>query len=319
MTTDKRPEVAIGQAPGKLILFGEHSIAYGQPAVGVPLSRGVKVTLRRGSGQVHASLGPGIDGPAPVVPPEALVQAALGPSACELDVTIEIGLPPSAGLGTSAALAIALLRARATLEDLPLSAAVLLERATAVENVAHGRSSGLDPALCLHTGVIELLRHEGSAPELHVRAQAPISSFHLVVGVRGSHGGTGVRVREVAQLHAAIPVAVDAAMLALGAAARVGGAALVEGDLGRAGAAANLAHGVLAGLGLVADETESLVRTARRAGALGAKMTGAGGGGGAFYALAADWSAALAIQHALEAAGARAWIETAGDVGISGT
>lgn len=312
MTSDKRAEVALGQAVGKLILFGEHSVAYGQPAVGIPLSRGVKVTLRRGTGLVSAHLAPGLEGPAPVVPPEALVAAALGPDARDLDASIEIGLPPSAGLGTSAALAIALLRARATLDDHPISTATLLEQATAVENVAHGRSSGLDPALCLHEGVIELVRLEGSSPELHVRAMAPATSFHLVVGVRGSHGGTGIRVREVAALHASIPEVVDAAMQTLGAAARTGGRALVAGELARAGSAMNLAHGVLAGLGLVSDEVEQLTRLARRSGALGAKMTGAGGGGGAFYALAPDWATGLTIQHALEAAGARAWIETAG-------
>jgi len=312
MRDSMRPPVALGEAPGKLILFGEHSVAYGQPAVGVRLSRGVRVALRAGSGHVVAQLSAGIEGHKPVVSPESLVRAALGPDADGLDTAIEINLPPSAGLGTSAALAIALLRAKATLDDVPLSGETLLERAIAVENVAHGRSSGLDPSICLNSGVVEFARIEGpNGPEIRVRGVAPAASFHLVIGVIGSHGGTGARVAEVAAQHRAMPVLIDAVMAVLGEAAQAGGAALISGDLPRAGAAMNVAHGALTALGLVSESVEMAARAARAAGALGAKMTGAGGSGGAFYALASDVSSAMTIQAAMEAMGARAWIETA--------
>src|SRR5437762_360625 len=113
------PRVAIARAPGKLILFGEHAVAYAQPALGMALGRGVRVELRQGSGQIRTQLSDGLRSPDSdaAVRPDALVRAALGDRAAKLDVDIAIDVPPVAGLGTSAAIAVGLLRARAMLES----------------------------------------------------------------------------------------------------------------------------------------------------------------------------------------------------------
>ncbi len=305
------PAASLGTAPAKLILFGEHSVVYGHPALGMALTRGVKVTLRRGDGQVTARLGEGVDG-APLDPkhpgPTALVHAALGDAAKRYDTEIEIGVPPMAGLGTSAAIAIATLRARQTLEDSKPTPEVQLASAIEVENIAHGKSSGLDPAICIDGGVIRFQRI-GGQPQ--VSAVRPAASFHLVVGVAGSHGGTGRRVAGVAALKATAPKAMEAALETLGQSAAIGTDALAQGELERAGAMLDLAHGVLGGIGLVGDRVESLVRIARATGALGAKMSGAGGSGGALFALVPDIVAGNSIAERWQAEGAEAWIETA--------
>lgn len=303
-----RPELAIADSPGKLILFGEHSVAYGHPAVGMRLARGVKVWLRAGSGEVHTRLRPGITGAAAGIAPEALVHAALGDEAARFDVTIELALPPSAGLGTSAALAIALLRAKAAFDDVPLEGEALLERAIAVEHVAHGRSSGLDPSICMNPGLVEFTR---SGAQASITSTPIESSFHVVVGVHGSHGGTAARVAEIAALHRSIPRLVDHVMGVLGECATEGARALLAGELARAGQVIDVAHGALSSLRLVSAGVEHGVRLARRAGALGAKMTGAGGSGGAYFALAPDVSTAMSVQAKLAEAGDFAWIETA--------
>lgn len=311
------PSCALGMAPGKLILFGEHSVVYGQPALGIALGRGVKVTLSAGTGRIEAHLAggaplPELSGPAT---PASLVRAALGERAAALDVELELGLPPLAGLGSSAALAVATLRALHALDDVSPPIEQTLEEAIAVEDVAHGRSSGLDPAICLYGGVVEFSRKEGKdrAPVLNVRRLSPALSFHVVIGVHGHHGGTADRVRRVGALRESMPQAFDAAMKTLGQVAKAGTRALVRGELEAAGHALDLAHGVLSGFGLVSEEVEALVRITRRAGALGAKMSGAGGRGGAFFGLAPDFQAAQQIREELEKNGALSWVETAAE------
>jgi mevalonate kinase len=310
----RKPQVAIGTAPGKLILFGEHSVVYGQAALGVALAKGVRVQLRRGSGRVEARLGEGLRAPGVDLraTPERLVHAALGDRSKELDTEIEIDLPPLAGLGTSAALAVAVLRAKHALDDVTLDPEAVLDLAIGVEDVAHGKSSGLDPAICLWGGLVEFQRKESTQkPSYKVRRVQPVSSFHLVVGVHGTHGGTAERVRRMAEIRHELPSAFDASMKALGAIAKSGSRALLQGDLEVAGRAMDLAHGVLLGFGLVSEEVDRLTRCARKAGALGAKMSGAGGLGGAFLALPPDFQAAQHIREALEREGAVAWVETA--------
>lgn len=305
------PAASLGTAAAKLILFGEHSVVYGKPALGMALSRGVKVRLRRGAGAVTARLAEGVEG-TPLDPddpgPADLVRAALGAQATALDTDIEIGVPPMAGLGTSAAIAVATLRALQTLDDTKRDAAEQLAAAIAVENLAHGNSSGLDPAICLEGGVVRFQRVDGEHRTEPVRLS---SSFHLVVGVAGSHGGTGGRVAGVAALQARGGAAVRSAIDTLGAVAVVGTDALEAGDLELAGKMLDLAHGVLGGLGLVGDRVEHLVRIARKLGALGGKMSGAGGGGGAVFALVPDIVTGNTIRARWQSEGADAWIETA--------
>lgn len=310
--------MAVGEAPGKLILFGEHSVAYGQPALGVALSKKVRVSLRRGEGRVTIRLAEGLRFPSDTLAaaPGALVKAALGADAEGIDADVLIELPPAAGLGSSAALAVALLRAkRALYGEEPLPFDQLLARAIAVEDLAHGRSSGLDPAISILSNVVEFVRRPGRTPrskaELKVKTLAPAESFHVVVGVLGHHGGTATRVRAIAQLKERLGAPFDAAMRALGSTARSGIRGIAQGDLETAGRAANLAHGILSGLGLVSDEMEEIVRTARNAGAVGAKMSGAGGARSAFFGLASDIRMANDVLTAIERAGAIGFVETA--------
>jgi mevalonate kinase len=296
-----------GRAPAKLILFGEHAVGYGQPALGCALSRGVRVQLSPGSGRVRVQVEDGLL-PARArvrgIAPTDLVHAALGPAAQRTDAEIWMEVPPGAGLGTSAALAIALLRAVGAAES------TLLSEAVRVEDLAHGKSSGLDPAISLSGSIIAFTRL-AAGRRRRIRAIHPAAPLDLVVGVHGTHGGTRARVEAMAKLKDSTGNAFTAAIRALGAASRLGAEALAAGDGPLFGRAMDLAHGILAGLGVVSDPIEELVRCARAAGALGAKMSGAGGGG-AFYALAQSRRAARTLRDRLISAGAVAWIESIG-------
>jgi mevalonate kinase len=297
-----------GYAPGKIILFGEHAVVYGEPALGMPLKLGVEGELVPGRGRVSVKLPRGIDvkRSKDAASPERLVASALEEIAGEHDVAITIGFPPMSGFGSSAALAVALLRAKQAITRERVTRSLLLERAMKVEEIAHGVSSGVDPAICLWDALISYERHAGRRRIRRIRPKKPV---HLVVGSRGGHGGTGRSVLGVRSLMEDEPSLMRAAMGLLGTASRAGIKSLAAGDLALAGRAMDLAHGVLSGLGLVSDDVEEMVKVARSAGALGAKMSGAGGKGGAFLALAPNPKIQGRVLDRLVGQGAIAWGE----------
>lgn len=301
------------EAPGKLILFGEHAVVYGVPALGAPLSRAAKATLSPGSGQVALRLGKGLfaEASAHAARPDDLVARALGARLADLDVDLVLDFPPMSGFGSSAALVVAVLRALEALEGRkPASPRRMLDRTLDAERVAHAHPSGVDPAICLWGGPIRFERkEEGPHTIKKLRVKAPVT---LVVGSAGAHGGTRQTVSRIAELRGTDTALVTSAMQTLGAAAEAGQAALAKADVARLGRAADLAHGVLCGLGLVSAQVDEALRLCRTAGAQGGKMSGAGGAGGAFYAVFEAESPAKRAVRALRRAGHVAWIETLG-------
>lgn len=295
-----------GFAPAKLILFGEHAVGYGAPALGIALSRGVAVELQAGTGGLSVTLPEAGARPLSTGPSvETLVGAVLGDLCTELDVTIDFQVPPQAGLGTSAALAIALIRARNvwTKSAPPEATSALHEEAMRVEHLTHGRSSGLDPALVLHGGagpVWFLL--EGGETRIEIVPLA--SAVHFVVAMSRPHAGTSHAVGRIAALASTCPALHATTMSYLGALTTSARESLSLGDMPRLGLEMDLAHGVLAGLGLVSSGVTTLIERAKASGALGAKMTGAGGAGGALFALAGDREASRRIAEAWTESGA---------------
>lgn len=304
---------ARGQAPGKLILFGEHAVVYGIPALGTPLSRTARATLRPGSGEVTLRLGRGLVA-APSVDaagPRDLVARALGDRLERLDVELVLDFPPMSGFGSSAALVVAVLRAAEALEGRkPASPRRMLAHTMDAERVAHAKPSGVDPAICLWGGPIRFERKE-DAPHT-VRALKVKGPVTLLVGSAGAHGGARQSISRIAELVKTDTALLEAAMQTLGAASEAGQKALGRGDLERLGRAADVAHGVLSGLGLVSGQVHDALAACREAGSLGGKMSGAGGLGGAFYAVFEDEAAAKRARRRLTKDGHVSWIETLG-------
>jgi len=202
----------------------------------------------------------------------------LGVSGRTLDFWLETEVPSRAGLGSSAAMAVAIARAVAARtgagEDDVLVAAAL------AETVFHKTPSGIDTAAASRGGVG---RFDRAAGWQAIPVKRPIE---LCVGLSGQVRQTSDLVGSVAVLCERVPVA-RRLIGALGDVARAGMEALASGDQVALGHEFNLAHGLLSGLGVSSPELDALVRAARGAGALGAKLTGAGGGG-AVIALAPD-------------------------------
>ncbi|HWE23107.1 MAG TPA: mevalonate kinase, partial [Myxococcales bacterium] len=242
------------------------------------------------------------------VPPE-LVRAATDLAAAagaspRFRARVRSELPLGGGLGSSAALGVALARAFSQLarRDCPPERAERL--ALELERVFHGAPSGVDPAICARSGVI--LFRRGDPPRIdRVCPRAPL---HLAVAFTGVSRGTRSTVLPLSARRAERPDLYDPMLQFLGDLAQGGAEALERGDLQDLGVRFDAAHGVLAAVGVSCPELEDAVAVLRRAGALGAKLTGAGGGGAAI-ALAREGEHAEALVDAARRAGLHAFAE----------
>jgi mevalonate kinase len=292
---------ATGAAFGKLILLGEHAVVYGAPALVAGIDRGVRaVAAIGGRGRTLSLLGApqvdvGADEPLGRAF-SALLEAGGAPE--NLAIRIEGDLPAGVGLGFSAAAAVAIARAVEALREDEGEAGRegrVHDRAMAWERVFHGNPSGVDVAAAMHGGCLRFSRQEGSRP---LEVGAPL---RLCVGLSGTTGSTHAMVAGVASLREKNRDLVDRSVDALASCVDSAIAAIAAGQAQALGELMNLGQMLLAGLMVSTEELETLCATAREAGALGAKLTGAGGGG-AVVALAGSGRGAEAVGEAIVAA-----------------
>jgi mevalonate kinase len=248
----------VGRGGGKLILLGEHAVVHGHAAVAVGVSLGTEVRLHP------------VDGPTDLLQdhPDPRLREALSLVLPQRGLGVEIhsDLPEGRGMGSSAALGVALVRARAALEGEVLSFAAIHERAFPVERLFHGNPSGLDHAVAAMGGALSYRRGEAPMP----REMPPVSAVVLDTGRAGN-------TAEIVAAVAARRPAVDSQLTRLGGLAEEMAPCL--GDLQALGAALFEAHSLLREIGVSDDELDAYVDLARANGAVGAKLSGAGRGG----------------------------------------
>lgn len=304
-------DAAFGYAPGKLLLFGEHAVVYGQPAIAVSIDRGIRVAvsaLDGPSGPVMRTSGLGLAAPVCVGPEPAgpaVLQRALtrlvelyGTDVRELQFVVDSAIVAGAGLGSSAALSVAMIRGVRRFLTLSRDDEAVLAHALELERVFHGNPSGVDHTVIARGGALSYLRGEKGPQFQRVVLGRPL---HLAVGVAGPHAGTKRAVsalRERASRHGAV---YEHLFAGVGMLAREARTALENGHLAAVGELMNVNQGYLNALGVSTPAIETLCHVARERGALGAKLTGAGGGG-AMLALC-DGDAAGAVASAFEDAG----------------
>lgn len=246
-------------APGKLIVLGEHSVVYGHRALAAAVSLRTTVTLRPHEGLT-------VLGESAIRDDRLDAALALALPSRGYRVDIATDLPIGRGMGSSASLSIALLRLRAALEGIEPDFTWLHAEGFALEQIFHGQPSGIDHAVSASEGA--LVYRRGKKPR---SVSMPPST--VVVLDSGTAGNTAELVAGVAARRPAIDPVLD----------RLG--ELVERSLphlddARAlGEAMDEAHAHLAAIGVSTPKLDELVGLARRNGALGAKLSGAGGGG----------------------------------------
>ena len=257
-----------GRAPGKVILLGEHSVVYGHPALAASIPRYVTVELLP-AGETRIELPGGIQTPFPLREAAVAMAREAGFEGA-FHARLQSEIPLGSGLGSSAAFGVALARAFKP-GCSPDEAAALAMR---IERVLHGAPSGVDPMVCAREGVIFFIR--GEPP----RVEAVRGAAWIAVALTGIARGTHSTVLPLAERREA-DARIDPLLARLGELARKGRQLFERGDLPGLGATFDDAHAGLRELGVSCAELEETVAALRKAGALGAKLTGAGGGGAA--------------------------------------
>ena len=299
--------MTVSSAPGKVYLFGEHAVVYGEPAVPCAIERRATVSVERREDdhvRVRAedlSLDgftveyagttdrrPDVDVPATLIDAamkyvDAAVEQARDAAdepAAGFDIVVESDIPRGAGLGSSAAVVVAGIDAATRELGVTLPRDELADRAYEAEyDVQEGQASRADTYCSTMGGAV---RVEGDDTR---RLDAP--SLPFVVGFDGGAGDTGELVAGVRDLKETYEFA-DATVSTIGDLVREGEAVLesIDADsdvddqtLVELGKLMNFNHGLLSALGVSARTLDGMVWAAREAGAHGAKLTGAGGGG----------------------------------------
>ncbi|HEO8419748.1 TPA: mevalonate kinase [Yersinia enterocolitica] len=303
-------KVAVGRAHSKLILIGEHSVVYGQPAIAFPFKQiEVKVTVKSIGGNTIHIESPFYQGPIEQIPEKmegigdcviqtlkVLEQRSLG-----LKIQIASSIPIGRGLGSSAAIAIALVRGLFAFFNQKLQHSQLIALVERAEKFAHGTPSGIDMMAASSANPIWFQKQQEVES---VKIGAP---FHLVVADSGRVGDTYSAVKSIRDKYEMKPEKIEESITLLGKWTEEVRLGLAVGDYQKVGEKLNLAHHHLALLGVSDEGLDYLVDTARAAGAIGAKLTG-GGRGGCILALVENETIGKKVAEALiEAGAARTW------------
>jgi mevalonate kinase len=303
-------------APGKIILFGEHAVVYDRPAIAAPVAQVraravVTPDLRAPAGRLHIQA-PDIgleadledlpqDDPLACAVRGVLSELGVGrPPACKLHVSSSI--PIAAGMGSGAAVSVALIRALGAFLGRPLEPQRVSELAYEVEKLHHGTPSGIDNTVVTYAVPV---MYQRSRPIETLSVGQP---FGLVIGDTGVASPTAAAVGDVRRAWQADLQRYEALFDRVGEIARAARAIIECGDPNQLGPLMDQNQGCLAQMGVSSVELDRLVEAARRAGALGAKLSGAGRGGN-MIALA-EPAQVSAIVQALEAEGASRTIVT---------
>ena len=288
-------EKGVGKAHSKIILMGEHSVVYGYPALALPLNN-IEVTC-----QVFPS-----EKPWTLYEQDTLSMAVfaclehLGKQGAQIRCQVNSMVPEKRGMGSSAAVSIAAIRAVFDYFEEALDHETLEILANRAEMIAHMNPSGLDAKTCLSDVAIKFIRNVGfSEIELDLDA-------HLLIADTGIHGHTREAIKKVESLgQEALPLLQE-----LGNLTKIVEKAIQLKDLLTMGQAMTKAHGKLVQLGVSCQLSDDLVELALENGALGAKMSG-GGLGGCVIVLIKEKKEAEDLARLLREKGAsNIWIES---------
>lgn len=287
----------MGFGRGKVILLGEHAVVHGCPAIAVGIERGVHAEASPATQDLlrlspwNLEIRPDPAGPEPL---QRAFEAALEsyPERPTVEVNATVELPAGAGLGCSAAIGVAVLDAIDEAIGMKRSRTELAEAALVWEQVFHGNPSGIDNTISAVGGVALYRRGEPLEP---LRSNKPLS---LVVGYSGEPSSTKEMVALVARQLEDDPERVTKTFEGIEVLVRNAKLAIEVGDLIALGQLLDLNHTILSSLMLCTTKVDAMCQAAREAGALGAKMTGAGGGG-CMFALAPKSDEAARLRDAL--------------------
>lgn len=302
----------IGTSHAKIILMGEHSVVYGQPAIALPLpSVQLSVTLssRQDNQRIiksryyHGSLE---NLPSSMIGIKKLIDtlsARFDDQETGWDLKIESQLPAERGMGSSAASAIAIIRAFFDYYDEPLDRTLLLQLADVEEQITHRSPSGLDAATVSSDKPLFYVKGRIGVPiEMNLNAS-------LVIADTGKKGATKEAILAVKDELENDNKKAAGHIKDLGELVKQTKVYLAQNDIVKLGDALNFAQTDLAALNVSDPSLDHLIHVARDNGALGAKLTG-GGRGGCMIALTQTAMGARRLASILKENGAHdIWLQ----------
>ena len=312
-------------APGKIILFGEHAVVYGRPALAVPVTQvhaDVEISDRDTSGiwidapdvNLHADLNTlPSDHPIAAVIHNLFFLARTSPSPTgrgargegrfpNLEIKISSTIPVAAGLGSGTAVTVALTRALATHIDYSMTDEQINAFAYEIEKLHHGTPSGIDNTVVTYARPVYVVK--GQPIETFQVAQP----FTIVIADTGIRASTKESVGDVRKLWEADQAKWDNVFDEVADISFAARHVIREGWIKMLGALMDENHMYLQEMTVSSPELDKLVSAARKGGALGAKMSGGGRGGNMIALVEEEISSAVA--EALISAGATRTIIT---------
>lgn len=262
---------------GKVILLGEHAVVYGEPALAAPISRGIYATATR-DGRATVRLPVGLNPAQRRQLRAAFERAAKQCGHPQVSVSLRSTLPLAMGLGSSAAVSVACAKVLLWGAGKPQSPESIERLALEMEREFHLTPSGVDHTTSAREAL--LLFRKGKAQR--ITCPKPIKLAVVLIGARPPTRDTVASLRA---RQSRWPKRYRKVMALIGELARDGAAAARAGDHEALGDAMNVNQGLLAALGVSSAGIDAVVHKLRGLGALGAKLTGAGGEGGAVIAL----------------------------------
>ncbi len=299
-------------APGKIILFGEHAVVYGRPAIAVPLVQiraAATIQPARAGGVILIAPDLGLErklvdlemDDALALTIQQVREAAGVKQLPDMTITVTSDIPIAAGLGSGAAITAAATRALARFLDLETwdSDEWVSTLTYEVEKIHHGTPSGIDNTVVAYERPVYFVRSE---PQNIIETFSVLQPLHLLVGDTGNSSSTKAVVGDVRRLWQKDPQRFDALFDGCGAISEAGRDAIEKGAREKIGRLMNENHALLVDMTVSSPELDALVAAAVSAGALGAKMSGGGRGGNMIALVTADNQEA--VRQALFAAGA---------------
>ena len=297
-------------APGKVILFGEHAVVYGRPAIAVPVLQVRAKAIVTMDPKSPAGL---VKLQAPDIGLETTLNdltenhplaAVLWKAATALklshipacNIKVISNIPIAGGMGSGAAVSVAILRAFSASLGHPLNDEQVAEIAYEVEVIHHGTPSGIDNSVITYAKPVYFVK--GKAIEI-LRVKKP---FTLVIGDTGTQSPTSSVVSDVHKTWETAQAKFEDLFDAIGKITVAARKFIEAGSVDRLGPLMDENQALLRKMGVSSHELEVLIEAALSAGALGAKLSGAGRGGNMIALVTPE--ATSKIARAMETAGA---------------
>ncbi|MGB9978325.1 mevalonate kinase [Methanobacterium sp.] len=276
-------------APGKAILFGEHAVVYGKPAIAMAINKracvdvlesstnninvnirdlGIKGSINFDNGTIMS------DSPKKGILKYIRESIKKVHDGSGMEINIDVNIPIGGGLGSSAAVAVATIAAVSAYNKIDLKEEEIAKYAHEVELKVQKSASPLDTTISTYGGLIYLESNAEDIVQLDIDYDIPV-----VIGYTDTRGDTGKLVEAVKIRRDIYSDIIDPLIDSIELITEEAKEAILNDDKKRIGELMNINHGLLDALGVNTKELSGMVYTARNAGACGSKITGAGGGG----------------------------------------